>query len=167
MTKAGRPNKSDPRVDNLSLDIRDGNNEKVKGLLLEVGIDALDSYQRTSFIWASFYNNIDLLIWLTNNGANLNHQDRNGFSALHFAGQEQHFDSAKLLIKKSANLELKDINGNTPLMDAIFNSKGNYKIVNLFIESGANLDNMNNHGMTPRLLAESMADFDFILPTKK
>lgn len=52
-------------------------------------------------------------------------------------------------------------------MDAIFNSKGNYKIVNLFIESGANLDNMNNHGMTPRLLAESMADFDFILPTKK
>jgi len=167
MARPGRPNKSDPRVDNLSFDIRDGNNENVKKLLSEFGIDALDSYHRTSFIWASFYNNTALLNWLIDNGANINHQDRNGFSALHFIGKAQHYDSAKILINKNANLELKDSNGNTPLMDAIFNSKGNYKIVNLSIESGANLDNVNNHEMTPRLLAESMAGFDYILPTKK
>ena len=40
MARSGRPLKSDPRVDNLSYDIRDGKNEKVKKLLSEVGIDA-------------------------------------------------------------------------------------------------------------------------------
>ncbi|MFD1630070.1 ankyrin repeat domain-containing protein [Pseudopedobacter beijingensis] len=167
MAKPGRPNKSNPRVDNLSYDIRDGNNENVKKLLSEVGIDALDGYQRTSLIWTAFYNNMVLLKWLIDNGANINHQDRNGFSALHFAVKEQRFDAIEILIKNKADLELKDSNGNTPLMDAIFNSKGDYKIVALFIDSGANPDNVNNHEITPRLLAESMAGFDYNLPKEK
>jgi len=167
MARPGRLNKSDPRVDNLSFDIRDGNNENVKNILSEVGIDALDGYKRTSLIWTSFYNNTLLLKWLIDSGANINHQDRNGYSALHFAAKEQHFDTLEILINFKADLELKDSNGNTPLMDAIFNSNGEYRIVALFIESGANLDNINNHEMTPRLLAESMAGFDFNLPTTK
>ena len=166
MARAGRPNKSDPRVDKLSFEIRDGNNENVKKLLCEVGIDVLDRYHRTSLIWAAFYNNTTLLNWLIDNGANINHQDSNGYSALHFIGKEQHYETAKILINKNANLELKDCNGNTALIDAIFNSKGNYKIVNLFIEYGANPDNVNNYQMTPRFLAESMVGFDYILPTK-
>ena len=167
MARPGRLNKSDPRVDNLSFDIRDGNNENVKNILSEVGIDALDGYKRTSLIWTSFYNNTELLKWLIDSDANINHQDRDGFSALHFSAKEQHFDTAEILIKSKADLELKDNNGNTPFMDAIFNSNGDYKIVNLFIESGANLDNINNHEMTPRLLAESMAGFDYSLPITK
>jgi ankyrin repeat protein len=115
MASPGRPNKSDPRVDNLSFDIRDGNNEKVKELLMEVGIDALDSYKRTPLIWASSYNSTSLLKWLIDNGANINHQDRYGFSALHFVGQEKRFETGEILITNKANLELKDKNGNTPV----------------------------------------------------
>ncbi len=114
-------------------------------------------------IWASFYNNLDILSWLIDQGANINHQDRDGFSALHFAANEQQYESAKYLILKNADLELKDSYGNTPLMKAIFNSKGEYKIVKLLIDQGANLDNVNNYGMTPRLLAQSMAGFDYKL----
>ncbi len=165
MARPGKPNKSYPRVDNISYDIRDGNNEEVKKLLSEVGIDALDGYKRTSLIWSSFYNNTELLEWLLDNGANINHQDRNGFSALHFAVKEQRFEASEILINRKADLEIKDSNGNTPLMDAIFNSKGDYKIVTLLIDSDADLDNVNNHEMTPRLLAESMAGFDYNLPT--
>jgi ankyrin repeat protein len=167
MARPGRPYKSDPRVDNLSYDIRDSNNENVKKLLSEVGIDALDGYQRTSLIWTSFYNNTELLKWLLDNGANINHQDKNGFSSLHFAVKDHRFEATEILINSKADLELKDSNGNTPLMDAIFNSKGDYKIVALLIDSGANLDNVNNHEMTPRLLAESMNGFDYNLPTAK
>lgn len=167
MATPSRPNKSDQRVDNLSYDIRDGKNENVKKILTELGIDALDGYQRTSLIWTAFYNNAELLKWLIDNGANINHQDRNGFSALHFAVKEQRFDVTEILINNKADLELKDSNGNTPLMDAIFNSKGNYKIVALFIDAGANPDNINNHEMTPRHLAESMAGFYYNLPTSK
>ena len=167
MARPDKPNKSDPRVDNLSYDIRDGSNENVKKLLSEVGIDALDGFKRTSLIWTSFYNNTELLKWLLDNEANINHQDRNGFSALHFAVKEQRFEATEILINSKADLEIKDSNGNTPLMDAIFSSKGDYKIVTLLIDSGANLDSVNNHEMTPRLLAESMAGFDYNLPTEK
>ncbi len=128
-------------------------------LLKEVGIDACDSYKRTALVWASFYNNTNLLNWLIDNGANLNHQDKTGFSALHSAAQEKNFEATEILIKKGANLELKDSWGNTPLMRAI-NSTTNYKFIELLIQSGANLDNVNNYGMTPRLVAESMAGFD-------
>jgi ankyrin repeat protein len=165
MAKPGKPNKSEIRVDTLSFDIRDGNNENVKTVLFEVGIDALDGYQRTSLIWASFYNNTELLKWLIDNGADINHQERNGFSALHFAGKEQHYYTAAILIENKADLEIKDSKGNTPLMDAIFNSNGDYKIVDLLIVSGANLDNVNNHEMTPKLLDESLAGFNYNLPT--
>ncbi len=164
MARPGRTNKLDPRVDKLSYDIRDGKNEAVKTVLSEVGINALDAYQRTSLIWASFYSNIELLKWLIAHQANINHQDRNGLSALHLAAKEQCFEAIEILINNKADLELKDGNGNTPLMDAIFNSNGDYKIVDLFIVSGANLDNVNNHEMTPRLLAESMAGFNYNLP---
>ena len=87
MARPGRPNKSDPRVDEITIDIEKGDNEKVKRLLAEVGVDAYDSYLRTALIWATLYDNISLLSWLIDNGANVNHQDRNGCSALHFAGQ--------------------------------------------------------------------------------
>jgi uncharacterized protein len=92
MARPGRPNKSDPRIDEITFDIEKGDNERVKRLLAEVGVDASDSYLRTALIWATFYNNISLLSWLIDNGANVNHQDRNGYSALHFAGQEKRFD---------------------------------------------------------------------------
>jgi ankyrin repeat protein len=167
MARPGRTNKSDQRVENISYDIRDGNNESVKSILSEVGIDALDGYQRTSLIWAAYYNNTELLKWLIDNGANINHQDRNGFSALHFVANENCIDASVILINNNADLELKDSNGNTPLMDAIFNSNEDYKIVTLFIDSGANLDNINNHEMTPRLLAESLAEFNYNLPPMK
>lgn len=162
-----RLNKSDPSVDYLSFDIRDGNNQKVKKLLKEVGIDACDSYLRTPLIYASLYNKVDLLTWLIDNGANVNHQDKNGYAALHFIGKEKQFETGEILIKNKADLELKDRNGNTPLMDAIFNSKGDYKVVNLLIKAGANIDNKNNHEMTPRLLAESMEGFEYSLPPEK
>ncbi|CAM3051920.1 Ankyrin repeat [Flavobacterium succinicans] len=156
MASSGRPFKSNPKVEELAFDIEKNDNEKVKSILKEVGIDATDSYLRTSLIWAAFYNKIDLVIWLIENGADINHQDKNGLSALHFAAKENRTEVVKLLIEKNANIEIKDQNGNTPLMDAIFNSRDNLINIELFLKSGANLDNENNHEMTPRLLAESM-----------
>ena len=163
MARAGRPNKSDPRVDALRYEIQNGDNEKAKQLLSEVGIDACDSYLRTALIYSTFYDNMDLLAWLIDNGANINHQDRNGYSALHFAGQEKKLRPAKLLVDKGANLELEDIHGNTPIWNTIFNSKGDTQIVDFYIAKGANLNHVNKHGKTPRQMAEIITGFD--LPT--
>jgi ankyrin repeat protein len=160
MSRPGRPNKSDPRLDAISYSIEKGDNEKVKQLLLEVGVDAADGYLRTSLLWATFFNNITLLNWLIDKGANLNHQDRNGDSALHFAGQEKRLACAELLIDKGANLELSNLYGNTPLWTAIFNSRGDTTLVRLFIQQGANLDHLNKNQKTPRQIAEIIAGFD-------
>ena len=54
---------------------------------------------------------------------------------------------AKLLIKKGANLDIKDNKGNTALMIAILLK--NYEIIKLLIDRGADLSIRNNQGNTP------------------
>ncbi|UOQ64651.1 ankyrin repeat domain-containing protein [Hymenobacter volaticus] len=154
MARAGRPNKSNPRVDDVIFSIREGNAPKVKQVLSEVGIDACDGYLRTALLWATFYGNTNILGWLIDNGANVNHQDRNGYCALHFAGQEKQLGCAELLIAKGASLELPDVHGNTPIWTALFNSKDDQRVVNLFIQNGSNLDHHNRYNKTPRQVLE-------------
>jgi len=160
MARSGRPYKTDTRIENVSYHIEEGNNDKVIKLFSELGIDSSDSYLRTPLIWATFYNNIELLAWLINNGANIDHQDKNGYCALHFAGQEKSFESAKLLLDNGASINLKDIHGNPPIWTAIFNSKGDYELVRLYVLKGADLDSENKHNMSSRQLAETIAGFN-------
>jgi uncharacterized protein len=160
MARSGRPVIIDPRIESVSDDIENRDNDKVMKLLSELGIDSCDGYLRTPLIWATFHNNIELLDWLIKNGANINHQDRNGYCALHFAGQQKNLDSAKLLIDKGANINLTDNHGNPPIWTAIFNSKGDDKLVRLYALKGAHLDIENKHSMTSRKLAETIAGFD-------
>jgi uncharacterized protein len=166
MTFTKNSKKFDPRVERIFSDIRDRNNINVIHLLSEVGVDSCDSFLRTSLIWATFYDNLDLLKWLIDNGADVNHQDKVGYSALHFAAQEKNLEPAKLLIYNGASLEIADKHGNTPIWTAIFNSKGDYSLVKLYISKGANLDIENKHNMTPRKLANTIAGFDLNSITK-
>jgi ankyrin repeat protein len=158
MARAGRPNKSDPRVDDVIYSIKKGDAPDVKQLLSEIGIDACDDYLRTALLWATFYGNTSILAWLIDNGANVNHQDRNGYCALHFAGQEKQFECAELLITKGASLELPDAHGNTPIWTALFNAKDDRRLVNLFLQKGANLDHLNKYGKTPRQVFERVSN---------
>ncbi|UOG73127.1 ankyrin repeat domain-containing protein [Hymenobacter tibetensis] len=157
MARAGRPHKSDPRVDDVLYSIKKDDASGVKQLLSEIGIDACDGYLRTALLWATFYGNTPILEWLIDNGANSNHQDRNGYCALHFAGQEKQFECAELLLTKGANLELPDIHGNTPIWTALFNAKDDHRLVNLYLQKGANLDHLNKYGKTPRQVFERVS----------
>lgn len=119
-------------------------------LLPQVGIDACDGYQRTALLWATFYGSVDILSWLIDNGADVNHQDRNGYCALHFARQEKQLACAELLLKHGADLELADRHGNTPIWTTLFNAKGDLRLVNLFTQKGCNLDHQNMYQKAPR-----------------
>ena len=163
MANPGRPIKTDPKVETISFEIKKENITTIKDITYNFGINSYDSYKRTSLIYASLYDKPKIAKWLIDNKADINFQDKLGKSALHYACQEQHFETTKLLVDNNADIELKDKNGNTPLMDAIFNSKGNYEIVSLLIKSGASIDSENNYEMTPKLLAESIMGFDFDL----
>lgn len=51
-------------------------------------VDAADSSGRTSLIHASIDNEVDVLKYLIEKGANVDWQDGDGFSPLHFASQK-------------------------------------------------------------------------------
>ena len=91
---------------------------------------------------------------------NVNHQDNNGKTPLHFASIYNQLDIAKILIYYGANVNLKDENGNTPLFDAVFNSRGNPDIILLLKENDADYQTPNNYGVSPKELAETIANFD-------
>jgi uncharacterized protein len=160
MASTGRPHKSHPGVDQMVYDIEKGDNDKVKKLLLEVGLEATDGYKRTAITWAAFAGNIQLLEWLISNGADLNHRDARGYSALHFAVQEKQLEAVASLIRNKADLEARDANGNTPLMEAVFRSSGDYRFVKLLLAHGADPQAKNDHDVSPRELAETMDNFD-------
>jgi uncharacterized protein len=67
---------------------------------------------------------------------------------------------AELLIQYGANLEARDVNGNTPLNDAVFYSKGNGEMITFLLDKGANKDSKNNYGVSPLDLAHTIANYD-------
>jgi ankyrin repeat protein len=129
----------------------------VKKILSETGIEATDSYLRTALILATLHKNEDLLSWLIEQGANINHQDRNGDSALHFAGQEKNEEAAKLLLDVGADLNVVDVYGNAPLWRAVFNAKDDMRIVKLYVEAGDNIDSLDKYPEPFRKIIEAIS----------
>ena len=163
MAHPGRPRKCDPKVDNLRSDIAMNRFDIAKNTLKEFGIDTTDGEGRTALINAVIENKPDFVYWLINNGANINHQDRIGYSVLHFIGQDKLVDFAKYFLEKGADPNLQDIHGNTPLWTAIFNEKiqtHNSGVVKLLLKFGANPDITNNYGKTPRIMYETFNKAD-------
>ena len=160
MADPGRPRKCDPRVANLRYHIRIGEYQKAKATLHDFGIDATDGDARTALISAVNENNLDFIKWLLDHGANINHQDRTGYSALHFIAQDKQVDLAKYFLDKGADPNLKDIHGNTPFMTAVHGSRFEKRILKMMLEYGANPDLGNNYGVTPRELYMTINNLD-------
>ncbi|MEO8233783.1 MAG: ankyrin repeat domain-containing protein [Flavobacterium sp.] len=79
-----------------------------------------------------------------------------GLNLLHFACEHSNINLAKELIKRHINIEEKNDYGNTPLWTAVFNSKGNYELVDLLLLHKANPDSINNANNTPLKFAETI-----------
>ena len=75
---------------------------------------------------------------LVDKGINVNAQDINGWSALHFAVQEQSYTAVKALLENGADTDLLESNGNSALHKAVFYSNNNNDIISLLLVYGAN-----------------------------
>jgi ankyrin repeat protein len=155
MARPGRPRKHDPVTDDIRRCIRNADDDGAKALIsANEEIDIPDGEACTPLIWAAFHNRSELLNWTIERGANIDHQDRNGYCALHYVGQEKLADVAKILLDAGSATELRDIHGNTPLWTATFNARGDLSVVQLLVAHGASFDNKNNAGKTVRDMAE-------------
>ncbi|KAJ7543580.1 hypothetical protein O6H91_09G044100 [Diphasiastrum complanatum] len=87
-------------------------------------------------------------------GAFLNGQDQNGWSALHCAAFKGHINIVKYLIGKGADMECRDEKGYTALHCAT--EAGRTHVAQLLITKGANLNAKIKKGATALQIAQSM-----------
>lgn len=140
-----------------------GDLSSVKSLLKKLepdAINATDKYGRTVLYDAIVKGFDDIVIELCLSGINVNNQDKSGKTPLHFAAIHNQLKISKVLIQSGADVNLRDENGNTPIFDAIFNSGGNPEIILLLKENNADYITVNQHGVSPKELANTIGNFD-------
>ncbi len=116
----------------------------------------VDRYGRTDIHNSVIKKDIDKLSELISAGMDINIQDDNGWTGLHFAAQDSNIDIMNLLLKYDANPNLIDIHGNGPLWTATMNAKGNFECVKVLLEHKALPDKKNNAGRSPRDMAHTI-----------
>ncbi len=158
MSKGGRLYKVHEDLIALGTIVEEGDFGNIVRIVKEHGIDAHDGFKRTAVMWAAYSGKVELLRWLFANGADPNTQDREGYTALHFCGSEQQYESAKILLEYGGDPNIQDEHGNPPLWTAIFNCKEDFSLVKLLLSSGANPDQKNKYGSSPKDLARTIHD---------
>ena len=108
--------------------------------------EKLDQAGRSSLHYAALENakEVAKLIKL---GADVNRADKQGFTPLHFAAQQNNCEGARLLLEAGATIDAKDAHGATPLFRAVFESRGNGDMIGLLRKWGADPYAKNNHGV--------------------
>ena len=119
------------------------------------------------FVFASnrYFDYAKLSTDLIKRGADTNHQDKIGYSALHHCSLEKQTGTALLLLNNFADPNLLDEHENGPLWVALMNSKGDFKLVRLLMEHGADPEIENLYERTAEDLAETLykKDLDELL----
>ena len=93
-------------------------------------------------------------------GGDPNGVDAAGWHPLHFAAQARSALVAALLLEAGAEVDAVDGQGNTPLWRAVFNYRGDPQVLAVLRAGGADVDRSNAHGVSPRQLAERIANYD-------
>ena len=135
---------NDPAISNKDLFINEPRGEKVN---LDIR-DTDDLY--TPLILAANRTYSQNVFALIDNGANVNAQDQNGFTALMHAAMQQSPEIAEKLIHNGALIETRDKRGRTALMLAVnsYQKKNtpSLEVIRLLIKQGADLEAEDNNG---------------------
>jgi ankyrin repeat protein len=78
---------------------------------------------------------------------NINVQNKYGVSALYIAVHEKNIELLELLLtNKNINIDIQDINGDTPLTIALLDAKYDEDIIIKLLDAGADLNKTDNFG---------------------
>ncbi|WFU79064.1 ankyrin repeat domain-containing protein [Bradyrhizobium sp. CIAT3101] len=125
-----------------------------------VGKHPIDRAGRSPLHYAAANRAVAEVTRLVETGADPSAQDNNGWSPLHFAAQANSAEVTRVLIAAGAIIDPRDTNGNTPLGKAIFSSRGDGAVIKLLRDAGADPYAENSSGVTPLMLARTIANYD-------
>ena len=123
-------------------------------------VNAFDKARRTPLFYAAKYGDAAVVSELILHGADINHQDDGLKTALHFAASSYQPDVVEILLNNGAEVDAQDSHGNTPLSDAVFDSKGRGGVIKCLLSFGANKAKKNKHGVSPEELAKTIGNYD-------
>ena len=102
---------------------------------------------------AAYSGDIEEVGRLLSGGADVNHRDDGGATALIMASQEGHLAVVEALLAKGAELDVQDNNGVTALVMASQNGRG--AIVEALLAKGAEIDVRRKNGATALFMASA------------
>ncbi|KFB40084.1 hypothetical protein ZHAS_00007683 [Anopheles sinensis] len=114
-------------------------------------LDAGDDMEKTPLELAACGGSLATTALMVQEGADINHRDLLGCTALNYACSNDSFYVVLLLLREGADLNIADINGDTPLHRAT--EYGRSDIVNTLLLHGADPNRANSDGNTPLHLA--------------
>ncbi len=115
---------------------------------------------RTLLMSSIVKDNLALTQELIHLGADVNLQDKQGWTALHFAAQFYLPQHVLMLLEHGAQLDLQDVYGNSPLWRAAFESKGRGEIIAILLSKGANPHLKNYYGNSAYDLAHIISNYN-------
>lgn len=142
--------------------VRNGLYEQYLKLITNIDVNCQNEYGQNLLQEAIVSNMDEIAIDLVKKKINVNHQDGKGLSPLHYCAQYCNIRIAKLLLKNNANVNISDSYGNNPLWTAVFNARGNYQMVKLFVKYGADAYNKNKASRSPIDFAKQIEDSDMV-----
>ena len=119
-----------------------------------------DGAQET-FVRSIVKNDIRMVELMISDGHEVDSADNEGTFPLHYAAVHCNIELARILLDHGATVDCTDRNGNTPLSNAVFYGAGKLDLIQLFLQRGASMNRENLHGVSPKNLARSIANYDY------
>lgn len=132
----------------------EGNVDVLDAFIHQYGLNSINEEDRGILTICILEGRTDLALYLINEtDINLNQADRNGYTPLHFAVQENNYSVVEALVRKNAVIDPIDKFGNTPLYKCV-TEKVNINITNVLLEYGANVTIKNSFGYSPMVVIQ-------------